>query len=275
MELQVPWLQGRSPLYACSLRSAVKAFVEQYARRIVLPEWQYSATTSIYLVDLVVPAQRQHGGEGGGDAAERGAAAGAHSGSTTIKLHIYEERSYGATVCDQCRCMGEHPQGTAQRVCSGDGRPWVLIPEAVGTFNHTPPEQPRAALWLHQWPLRCGRTWLRAGAADTTLGAHGRTLPQRSRVPPPRTRHLAHPAPRTPRPAGWQHHPVSRSRWHFVVPCAATLADNTTLAGVVEAYDRGEPVTGATIAEPEKVRKRGGVVVGAAATSVAERPSSG
>ncbi|KIY92328.1 hypothetical protein MNEG_15635 [Monoraphidium neglectum] len=51
---------------------------------------------------------------------------------------------------------------------------------------------------------------------------------------------------------GWQHHPVSRSRWHFVVPCAATLSDATSLAGAVEAFDRGEAVTGAMVAEPDK-----------------------
>jgi hypothetical protein len=47
---------------------------------------------------------------------------------------------------------------------------------------------------------------------------------------------------------------VCRSRWHFVVPSAATLADMTTLAGVVEAFDRGERVTGAAIAVPGEVR---------------------
>jgi hypothetical protein len=58
----------------------------------------------------------------------------------------------------------------------------------------------------------------------------------------------------SPARAGWQHHPVSRSRWHFVVPCAATLSDATSLAGAVEAFDRGEAVTGAMVAEPDKVR---------------------
>ena len=135
MELQVPWLQGESPLYACSLRGAVKAFVEQHARRIVLPQWQYSATTAIYLADLVVPGAGRPSGANGGDAAGCGAAADAPSGATVVKLHIYEERSYGATVCDQCRCMGEQAPFIPHAACAcafGASPSNARVVEAVG-----------------------------------------------------------------------------------------------------------------------------------------------
>jgi len=74
-----PWLPSGSPRYANAFRANIRAFVAQYARRIVLPDWQKA---SIYLVDLVV------------------------AGGSTIKLHIYEEHVWDAAVCDQCRCMG-------------------------------------------------------------------------------------------------------------------------------------------------------------------------
>jgi hypothetical protein len=67
--------------------------------------------------------------------------------------------------------------------------------------------------------------------------------------------YISQPRPSQTTHKGWQNHPVSRSRWHFIVPCAAAAADVATLPGAVEAAARGEPVTGATIAEPGQVRR--------------------
>jgi hypothetical protein len=78
--VQQPWLETASPVYGNAFRATVKAWVQQYARRIVLPEWNQAA---IYLVDLAL------------------------STGGVVRLHVYEERAVDATVCDQCRCMGK------------------------------------------------------------------------------------------------------------------------------------------------------------------------
>ncbi len=41
---------------------------------------------------------------------------------------------------------------------------------------------------------------------------------------------------------GWQHHPVSNRKYHFIIPCDEALADMAQVPGVVQARDEGQDV---------------------------------
>jgi hypothetical protein len=72
------------------------------------------------------------------------------------------------------------------------------------------------------------------------------------------------------RPAGWQNHPVSNSRFHFIIPAESTLEDPSSLMALVEGKYSGIIPSSTRWEPPAQAEGAGGEDVYNAAESVFE-----